>query len=296
MMPWFLQLSQGGGRDTMLGARALPAATIGGPDVDFDISKTAGSYAQMASVFTGFAFLAMTIVLSRRDSNSRTTFTPRQLDQDKRTVIALLCAFTGLLIATVEYSIVTGESNHALVEGRAASEELLAAVGFTVSMYILLYALVHLIATSSLKLGSEFRLLVTVFLPPIFIYFVTNGLMDVAIALGQPKPPLEPMWSTARTASIGLAIFTLLICGLLWNSSRKLRRKLGELPRYIKDAPPYVTLATTIIATMYAAQISDVNPAARLSESEAWSWVAIAAAVLIYVSASLSCEPGAELP
>jgi hypothetical protein len=281
----------------MLGARVLPAATMGAPDVDFDISKTAGSYAQMASVFTGFAFLAMTIVLSRGDSNPRTKLTPRQLDQDKRTVIALLCAFTGLLIATVEYSIVTGESNHALVEGRAASEELMAAVGFTVSMYILLYALVHLIATSSLKLGTDFRLLVTVFLPPIFIYFVTNGLMDVAIALGQPKPPLEPMWSTARTASIGLAVWTLLVCGLLWNSSRKLRRELGKLPRYIvKDAPPYVTLATTIIATMYAAQISDVNPAARLSEAAAWSWVAIAAGVLIYVSASLSCEPGAERP
>lgn len=279
----------------MLAARVLPATTIAGPDVDFDISKTAGSYSQMASVFTGFAFLAMTIVLSRRDYNPRNKFTPRQLDQDKRTVIALLCAFTGLLIATVEYSIIAGESGHALVEGRAASEELLAAVGFTVSVYILLYALVHLIATSTLKLGSEFRLLVTVFIPPIFIYFVTNGLMDVAIALGQPNPPLEPMWSTARTASIGLALWTLLVCGLLWNSSRKLRRELGELRLYIKNAPPYVTLTTAIIATLYSAQISDVNPAARVSEAAAWSWVAISTTVLIYVSASLSREPGAEL-
>jgi hypothetical protein len=280
----------------MLGAPVLPAATMAGPDLDFDISKTAASYSQMASVFTGFAFLAMTIVLSRRDYNPRLKFTPRQLDQDKRTVIALLCAFTGLLVATVEYSIIAGESGHALIEGRAASEELLAAVGFTVSVYILLYALVHLIATSTLKLGSEFRLLVTVFIPPIFIYFVTNGLMDVAIALGQPTPPLEPMWSSARVASIGLAIWTLLVCGLLWNFNRKLRREPGELPRYIKDAPPYVTLGTALIATMYSAQISDVDPAARLSESAAWSWVAVAAAVLIYVSVSLSCEPGAERP
>jgi hypothetical protein len=280
----------------MLGATVFPAATMAGPDLDFDISKTGASYSQMASVFTGFAFLAMTIVLSRRDSNPRTMFTARQLDQDKRTVIALLCAFTGLLVATVEYSIIAGESGRALVEGRAASEELLAAVGFTVSMYILLYALVHLIATSSLQLGTDFRLLVSVFLPPIFIYFVTSGLMDVAIALGQPKPPLEPMWSTARIASIGLAIWTLLVCGLLWNSNRGLRRESGELPRYIKDAPPYVTLATALISTMYAAQLSDVNPAARLFESAAWSWVAVAAAVLIYVSVSLSCEPGAERP
>jgi len=280
----------------MLAARVLPAATTADADIDFDISKTAGSYSQMASALTGFAFLAMTIVLSRRDDNPRTKFTPRELDQDKRTIIALLCAFIGLLIATVEYSIITGESGHALVEGRAASEELLAAVGFTVSVYILLYALVHLIATSTLKLGSEFRLLVTVFIPSIFIYFVTNGLMDVAIALGQPKPPLEPMWSSARIASIGLALWTLLVCGLLWSSSRKLRRELGELPRYIKNAPPYVTLATAIVATLYSAQMSDVNPAARLSASAAWSWVAISTAVLIYVSASLSCEPGAELP
>jgi hypothetical protein len=67
----------------MLAARVLPAATMAGPDVDFDISKTAGSYSQMASVFTGFAFLAMTIVLSRRDYNPRTKFTPRQLDQGR---------------------------------------------------------------------------------------------------------------------------------------------------------------------------------------------------------------------
>ena len=280
----------------MLAARVLPAATTADADIDFDISKTAGSYSQMASALTGFAFLAMTIVLSRRDDNPRTKFTPRELDQDKRTIIALLCAFIGLLIATVEYSIIAGESGHALVEGRAASEELLAAVGFTVSVYILLYSLVHLIATSTLKLGSEFRRLVAVFIPPIFIYFVTNGLMDVAIALGQPKPPLEPMWSSARIASIGLALWTLLVCGLLWSSSRKLRRELGELPRYIKNAPPYLTLTTAIIATLYSAQISDVNPASRLSESAAWSWVAISTTVLIYVSASLSYEPGAERP
>jgi hypothetical protein len=280
----------------MLAARVLPAASLANADVDFDISKTAGSYSLMASALTGFAFLAMTIVLSRRDDNPREKFTPRQLDQDKRTVIALLCAFTGLLIATVEYSGISGESGRALVEGRAASEELLAAVAFTVSVYILLYALVHLIATSTLKLGSEFRLLVAVFIPPIFIYFVTNGLMDIAIALGQPKPPLEPMWSSARIASIGLAVWTLLICGLFWSSGRKLRRELGELPHYIKTAPPYVTLTTVIIATLFAAQISDVNPAARLSGSAAWSWVAIGAIVLISVSASLSYEPGAERP
>jgi hypothetical protein len=280
----------------MLAAQLLPTATMASADVDFDISKTGHSYSEMASALTGFAFLAMTIVLSRRDDNPREKFTPRQLDQDKRTVIALLCAFTGLLIATVAYSIINGESGRALVEGRAASEELLAAVAFTVSLYILLYALVHLIATSSLKLGSEFRLLVAVLVPPIFIYFVTNGLMDVAIALGQPKPPLEPMWSSARIASIGLALWTLLVCGLLWSSTRKLRRELGELPRYIKNAPPYVALTTAIIATLYSAQLSDVNPAARLSESAAWSWVAIGATVLIYVSASLSCEPGAEQP
>jgi hypothetical protein len=277
-------------------AAALPAATMAGPDVDFDISKAGGSYAQMASVFSGFAFLAMTIVLSRRDDNSGRNFTPRQLDQDKRTVIALLCAFTGLLIATVEYSNVNGESGRALVEGRAASEELLAAVGFTVSLYVLLYALVHLIATSSLKLGSEFRLLVAILVPPIFIYFVTNGLMDIAIALGQPKPPLEPMWSSARIASIGLGLWTLLVCGLLWSAGRTLRREPGELPRYLKNVPPYVTLATAIFAALFAAQLSDVNPAARVSQSAAWSWVGIAATVLIYVSASLSCEPGAERP
>jgi hypothetical protein len=279
----------------MLAAQVLSAAAMAGADVDFDISKTAGSYSQMGSALTGFAFLAMTIVLSRRDDN-RNKFTARQLDQDKRTVIALLCAFTGLLIATVLYSIIAGESGRALVAGRAASEELLATIAFTVSVYILLYALVHLIATSTLKLGSEFRLLVAVFIPLIFVYFATNALMDVAIALGQPKPPLEPMWSTARVASIGLALWTLLVCGLVWSSSRKLRQELGELPRYIKSAPPYVTLATVIIATLYSAQISDVDPTARLSESAAWSWVAICTTVLIYVSASLSCEPGAERP
>ena len=95
--------------------------------------------------------------------------------------------------------------------------------------------------------------------------------MDVAIALGQPKPPLEPMWSSARIASIGLAVWTLLICGLFWSSNRKLRRDLGELPPYIRGAPPYVTLTTAIIATLYSAQISDVNPAAGLSQSAAWS-------------------------
>jgi hypothetical protein len=280
----------------MVAAPALSAAMMADAAVDFDISKTAGFYSEMASALTGFAFLAMTIVLSRRDDSPHTKFTPRQLDQDKRTAIALLCAFTGLLIATVEYSIVAGESGQALVEGRAASEELLAAVGFTVSLYILLYALVHLIATSTLKLGFEFRLLVSVFIPPIFIYFATNGLMDVAIALGQPKPPLQPMWSSARIASIGLALWTLLTCGLFSSFGRKVRRELGELPLYIKDAPPYVTLATAIIATLYSAQLSDVNPAARLSESAAWSWVAVCTTVLIYVSVSLSYEPGAERP
>lgn len=124
----------------------MPCDTSG---ISFDITGSASVYSQMAGVLAGFAFAAITLVLSSDQRLARTDIPSREKTSDA-TVLAFLVAFVCLIVATIIYAVLAGERGCSLLMGRAASEEFLGGVAFAFSVLLLLYALVQLMANSHL--------------------------------------------------------------------------------------------------------------------------------------------------
>lgn len=99
----------------------------------FNIAATSGYYAQMTGLLAGFAFTAMVILLS-----------PTQVDErgDRGgvraggLVLALLATFASLIIATLTYSVLAGETAPE-ARARAATEELVDGVPFGLAVIML---------------------------------------------------------------------------------------------------------------------------------------------------------------
>jgi hypothetical protein len=111
----------------------------------FDISIVSRTYAQFTGILAGFAFVVINLVLDRayRRRGEGRSLEPREIEHETQIGIALVCAFLGLFLTTLRYGLLAGETGCALTDGRAASVEVLAAVSFAASIYMLLYAIVQ---------------------------------------------------------------------------------------------------------------------------------------------------------
>ncbi|SNV68798.1 Uncharacterised protein [Mycolicibacter terrae] len=268
----------------------------------FDISGVASNYQAIAGILAGFTFAAVTVVLDRSHRH-RTGGNPvgaRGLEYEKLTGIALVAAFLGLLFASFQYGILSGERGCALTGGRAASEELLGDVMFAASIYILVYGLVQLASSSATALAKHARFIVAVLVPPVVVCFAEIKLMDLAISLGstEDQQPLQPLWDHANrlSAPIGLTILT--GCGLLWWLGSKRRRTTAPPDRFSRitqTALPYLTIAVVICARIHSVvALPTVNPAAHITPAEGWSWVIVLTAVVLVQSTALSFQKGVD--
>src|SRR4051812_6572842 len=117
----------------------------------FDISIVARSYAQFTGILAGFAFIVMNLVIDRayRSRTDGRPLEPRQVEHETQVGIALVCAFLGLFLTTLRYALLAGEGGCALAQGRAASAEVLTAVSFAASIYMLLNAIVQFFSGSA---------------------------------------------------------------------------------------------------------------------------------------------------
>jgi hypothetical protein len=70
----------------------------------FSIAGTAAPYSQLAGVLAGFAFLGITLILTRQGGGPS-----NRPSGESGILLALLCAFIGLVVAAVEYAVLAGE-------------------------------------------------------------------------------------------------------------------------------------------------------------------------------------------
>jgi hypothetical protein len=83
----------------------------------FDVSVVARSYAQFTGILAGFAFVVINLVIDRayrRRSDGR-SMEPREAEHDTQVGIALVSAFLGLVLTTLRYALLAGESGCALM-------------------------------------------------------------------------------------------------------------------------------------------------------------------------------------
>lgn len=270
----------------------------------FDISIVARSYAQLTGILAGFAFVVVNLVIDRayRRRAEPRSLDPREVEHETQVGIALVSAFLGLLLTTLRYALLAGESGCALNDGRASSAEVLTAVSFAASIYMLLYAIVQFFSGTAGSLATHCVFVLAVLVPPISVFLVEDTLSHLALSLGDPEThrPLQPLWDWATRLAIPLPLAVGFVGAVAWLLGTKRRR--SELPasriaRQFRTVVPYITVA--VVAAVIVRSIAGLryaNTATHITPGEAWLWVAVLAVALLVQSAALSFQKGVEVP
>jgi hypothetical protein len=270
----------------------------------FDISIVARNYAQLAGVLAGFAFVVINLVLDR-GYRRRSDGKPRgaaEVEHEALTGVALMSAFLGLFLSAIQYSLLSGENGCSLTGGRASSAELLGAISFVASVYMLLYAVVQFVSGSAETLARHCVFIVAVLVPPIAVFFIEAAVSDLALALAdkQTREPLEPLWSDANNLGVPIALTVFVVCATIWwiGRSRRSSESLSSARvQKFRTALPYVTVVVVIADVVCALTALPVrDPAAHLAPAVAWLWVGVFAALLVAQSSALSLQTGVEVP
>ncbi|GBG37418.1 hypothetical protein [Mycobacterium montefiorense] len=270
----------------------------------FDMSVVARTYAQFTGILAGFAFVVINLVLDRayRRRGEGRGPQPREVDHETQVGISLVCAFLGLFLTTLRYGLLAGESGCSLTYGRAASVEVLAAVSFAASIYILLYAIVQFFSGNSGTLARHCVFVLAVFVPPISVFLVEDTLTHLALSLGDPEThqPLQSLWDWANRLAIPIPLGLMVVCAALWYFGIGRRRSVspvGRVAGFIRMAVPYVTVAVVaavIVRSIMALRYT--SPATHISPTEAWLWVGVLTVALAVQSGALSFQKGVEVP
>jgi hypothetical protein len=270
----------------------------------FDPSIVARSYAQFTGILAGFAFVVINLVLDRayrRRADGRSQ-EPREVEHETLIGIALVCAFLGLFLTTLRYALLAGESGCALTNGRASSAEVLTAVSFAASIYLLLYAIVQFFSGTAGILAKHLVFILTVLVPPIVVFFVEDTLTHLALSLGDPEThrPLQSLWIWANRLAVPIPLAVLFVCAAVWYIGAETRRSVstgGSVALILRTVVPYITVAISaaaiirsIVALRYA------NAAVHLTAGEAWLWLGVLALALLAQSTALSFQNGVEVP
>lgn len=270
----------------------------------FDVSIVARSYAQLNSLLAGFAFVVINLVIDRvyeRHTDGH-PLNAREVEHESLIGVALVCSFLGLVLTALRYSLLAGENGCALSGGRAASGEVLGAVAFGASIYILLYAIVQFISGAVGRLASQCVFLLAVFVPPITFFFVEHTLTHLAVSLGDPnkRQALQPLWDNANRLAMPVTLVLLVLCAIPWCVGIKRRRSeapLGPIARHVLTFLPYVTVALVGLVIMRSiTALPATNTSAHITPAEAWLWLVLLAVVLLLQSSALSLQKGVEIP
>jgi hypothetical protein len=291
------------------------------PDLwlQFDYSKSAGYFSQLAGVLAGFAFLAITLLLNRQHRRGTEADAAQEHRQDAQIVTALGCALLGLVAAAAMCALLAGEQGWWLTTDRGMSRYVLAAVAFVFSLYTALFAAVQLVSVAAL--GAHLRFMVAVLTPPAVVAFLVTTLYDLASALDSPpnqRPapgkPIAPGWHQGDSEfwaythhglpwSIPIVV-VFVLCALIWCAGLRWRRTTGEggrlasaLRRVVSAGStylPYLSLALVAWTVFRTAALSHMEPAADIDSGSAEWLIWTCVVILVLQSACLSLIPAAD--
>lgn len=258
----------------------------------------------MTGILAGFAFVVVNLVIDRayRRRGDGRSLEPREVEHETQVGIALVSAFLGLLLTTLRYALLAGEGGCALTDGRAASAEVITAVSFAASIYMLLYAIVQFFSGTAGILANQCVFILVVLVPPITVFLVEDTLTHLALALGDPEThrPLQPLWDWSTRLAIPIPLAVGILGAATWYLGRERRHSespTGRVAQQFRTIVPYITVAVvgaamvrSIVGLRYA------SPATHIAPGEAWLWVALLAFALFVQSSALSFQKGVEVP
>lgn len=270
----------------------------------FDISIVARSYAQFTGILAGFAFVVINLVIDRayRRRGEGRPLEPREVEHETQVGIALVCAFLGLFLTTLRYALLAGESGCALTGGRAASAEVLTAVSFAASIYMLLNAIVQFFSGTAGVLAKHCVFVLVVLVPPISVFLVEDTLSHLALVLGDAEKhqPLQPLFDWAVRLAIPIPLAVGFIGAVAWFLGIKRRRSeepAGRFARQFRAVVPYITVVVVAaVIVRSVVKLRYANTATHIDPGEAWLWVGVLSVALLIQAAALSFQKGMEVP
>ncbi|MGN6663352.1 MAG: hypothetical protein ACTHK6_03950 [Solirubrobacterales bacterium] len=260
----------------------------------FDVATTASALSQLAGVLAGFAFFAVIFILT---STATAEHRPRSrrlaaADYDEA-LLTLFCATFGLAITAIQYAIVAGERNVGLRYGRAASEELMADISLSLSIFLLVAGMLLLVVPRVFSNTQKVvRVLASVGGPPMTVFYIAETAREVAVGAWAGKSGLTLCGSDSFYSAVQLwahLIAPLLVLGIalsFWIVPRFLstdqRRALEDMATRGRTAIPVATLFGVAIAVVGGFSFDEFHPHSHLAEG--WVWVALAVTALLVLA------------
>lgn len=263
----------------------------------FDIAATASAIASMSGVLAGISFVALIMALTGRSTLDKPRIGKPEGAEIDRVLLSLFCATFGLVIATLQFSVLAGESGKSVLEyGRAASEELTADVSLTASILTMLYGLILLVRPRVFGYTSRaMRMISSIIAPGLSMFFICTTAVDVAFGI--------LVGDSVSTGSAGEA----LVCGktgfisdaqnlqcilpgamivsaitLFWLlPSWRGKRLMQNCSNMLSAACPVVSVALTCTAAAIGGLFNIYNPQSRLTEAQVWTVLGITSAVFL---------------
>ncbi len=214
-----------------------------------------------------------------------------------------MSAFLGLVLTTLRYALLAGENGCALTDGRAGSAEVLTAVSFAASIYMLLYAIVQFFSGTAGILAKHCVFTLAVLVPPISVFLVEDTLTHLPLSLGNPEThrPLQPLWDWATRLAIPIPLTVGILGAAAWYLGIKRRRSespASRIAQQFRTVVPYITVVVVVAAVIVRSIVGlrYANPPTHITAGEAWLWVALLAVALLVQSTALAFQKGVEVP
>lgn len=254
----------------------------------FDIATTAGALSQLAGVLAGFAFFAVIFILTNTSAIERLLLDRGDADYDEA-LLTLFCATFGLAITAVQYAILAGERTAGLHYGRAASEELMADISLSLSIFMLVAGMLLLIVPTFGRTERTMRLLASIGGPPIAVYFVAETCREVAVgawagAAGLTICGHNDFYSAVQLWAHTVApILVFAVALAIWLVPRylpaRILRGLEDLANRGRTVVPVATLLAVVAAVSIGVSFDEFHPHSHIAKG--WLWIAISGTALI---------------
>ncbi|MFG3557246.1 hypothetical protein ACGGAQ_22950 [Micromonospora sp. NPDC047557] len=216
------------------------------PSVDcpslINIAVISGYYSQMSGVLAGFAFTAMVFLL-RPAKRTRREGRKRRAGGE---LLALFAAFVALVITTLIYSVLAGETDID-ARPRAATASIVNGVVFGLAVIMLFQGVTLLMQRSAVDRAvvATARFVTVVAVPALAYNYVVNGTSDVVAARAAKVGPCEPSLS-GMGLILTAALAAVLAVSLTPIAQRAAWRKYS--PQFQVAAPITVLVVSVIVA------------------------------------------------
>jgi hypothetical protein len=229
----------------------------------FNISTTAGYYAQMTGLLAGFGFTAMVVLLTPTQVEGR-GFNGRA--KDNGVLLVLLAAFVALTLSTLMYSVLAGESSDQ-ARGRAATVELVDGLPFGLAVIMLFYGITLLMQGGHIDRMAVWvaRVMTIVVAPTLTFYYIGSGVSDTESVRIVKETGI---CTSAGLPTLGLVLTIALATMLTMSVVPQIQAVKWRLwARKLQNLVPVTVLLVSVAAAVASGDLSTRSPEFLLSKN-----------------------------